>query len=574
MTQQPDPAGRALDPARPYKPLDVGNGIVAGAVGRTGRLLSIGSTHPVHGRVLLTAAPPFPEDRRNDPAAVRAYRAALADPDRTGAGFSFAAGATAVRLRDDRIPVIQGATGDAAWELTVFAPAGRRGIVQLVHGTGTPPAGEWTGQLRLGRAAYTQLTEGGPLAAAPSAPRTAREGDRTTISDPTLGAAAALVVRPPAAAGAGWTAIAAAAIGTDPAAAAAEALALADGADALLAAERPRPGLGAFSWPARRAIQYALDCAAARVGPDTVAILADHEILPLVWTRDAYFVCTLLDALPAEAGVGDLVPDFVRWLYTVAERPLGWWPRSSLASGQAKDRAFQLDQQLYPVLLAHRTGLFPAESAAVIEQVLARRTGCGLVATDETPADDRLSQPYHFSSHVLLWHTLATLGHPESEPVRAATRAHFRSGDGFAYAVSGADGSGAREYHDANDLPTALAPAWGFCSARDPRWLATIARAWSPTNPGFFPGPIGGLGSLHTPHPWTLGDLQALIVARARGDRTAGAAVRARLDRIQTWDGLLPEAYDETTGEIASRHWFAWPAALRAWLELAGPSEG
>ena len=541
---------------------------------RAGRLLSIGITHPDHGRVILTDAPAFPEERRREPAAVRAYRAALADPGREGAGFAFTGGATEVRLRDDRIPVVRGATEDGTWELTSFVPAGRRGLVQLVHGTGAPPAGGWTGQLRLGRAAYTQLTEGGPLAAAPSAPETTREDDLTTISDLALGAAAALVVRPPAGLASGWTAVAAATIGTDLASAAAEALALADGADALLAAERPRPGLEALSWPARRAVHYALDCAATRVGQDTVAILADHELLPLVWTRDAYFVSLLLDALPAAVGVGDLVPAFVRWLYTVAERPSGWWPRSALASGQAKDRAFQLDQQLYPVLLAQRTGLFGVEAAAVIERILARRTGPGLVATDETPADDRLSQPYHFSSHILLWHTLVTLGHPEAEPVRAATLRHLGSGDGFAYAVSGPDGAGAREYHDANDLPTALAPAWAFCSARDPRWLRTIARAWSPTNPGFFAGPFGGLGSLHTPHPWALGDLQALIVARARGDRSAGAAVQARLDRIQTWDGLLPEAYDEATGAVASRHWFAWPAALRAWLELAAPSGG
>jgi len=42
----------------------------------------------------------------------------------------------------------------------------------------------------------------------------------------------------------------------------------------------------------------------------------------------------------------------------------------------------------------------------------------------------------------------------------------------------------------------------------------------------------------------------------------------SRLDTIETWDGLLPEAYDEETGAVASRHWFAWPAALRALLAL------
>ena len=143
---------RCLDPARPYKPLDVGNGIVAGTVSRTGRLLSLGITHPLHGRIILTDAPPFPEDRRDDPAVVRTYRAALADPARSGAGFAFSDEATEAFLRDDRIPVVRGTTAAAAWEITTFAPAGRHGVVQLARGTGGVPDGTWTGALRLGRA--------------------------------------------------------------------------------------------------------------------------------------------------------------------------------------------------------------------------------------------------------------------------------------------------------------------------------------------------------------------------------------------------------------------------------------
>ncbi|HUQ16765.1 MAG TPA: glycoside hydrolase family 125 protein [Candidatus Saccharimonadales bacterium] len=543
---------------------------------RTGRLLSLGTTHSVHGRVVLTDAPPFPEDRRTDPAAVRAYRAALAAPDRTGAGFAFLDGATEARLRHDRIPVIRGGSAETAWELVTFAPSGRTGIVQIVTGTGSPPAAGWTGMLRLGRAAYTQLTEGGPLPAAPTAPEVASDGDLRTIGDRRLGAAAAWVVRPPVPTGTGWIAVVTAAIGTDVAAVAAEALALADAAPALVAAERPRIQIAGWPWPVRRAIHYALDCATVRAGDGTVAILADHELLPLVWTRDAYYVCLLLGALgPADPGHG-VLPAFVRWLFTVAERPGGWWPRASLASGQAKDRAFQLDQQLYPVLLAARTGLFTADARAVMETLLARRTAFGLIATDETPADDHLAQPYHFSSHILLWHTLATIGHPEAQAVRAATLGAFSVNGAFAYAVGGPDGAGARQYHDANDLPTALAPAWGFCTAADPRWRRTIGRAWSSENAGFFAGPPGvlgglsGLGSLHTPHPWPLGDLQARIIAMALNDAAGVAAADARLDRVQTWDGLLPEAYDETTGAVASRHWFAWPTALRAALAL-GP---
>ncbi|GAC1701692.1 MAG: hypothetical protein NVS9B6_16890 [Candidatus Limnocylindrales bacterium] len=566
-----------LDPRRPYKPLDVGNGIVAGTVSGSGRLLSLGITHPVHGRVVLTDAPAFPEDQRADPAAVRAYRAALADPQRAGAGFSFTSGATEARLRDDRIPVISGAHRGGAWELVTVAPADRSGLVQLARGTGAPPDGGWIGRLRLGRAAYTQLTEGGPLPVPPSRPLISRQGDLVTIDDRALGAAAAWIVRPPVATDAGWIALATFTLATDVATAAAEARGLADDAETLVVATaRPPSGPADRAWPVRRAVHYVRDCATTRVGPETVAILADHELLPLVWTRDAYFVCLLLDALgPGDPG-RDLVPAFVRWLFTVAERPGGWWPRASLASGQVKDRAFQLDQQLYPVLLAARTSLFTTEARAVLDLLLERRTTFGLIATDETPADDRLAQPYHFSSHVLLWHTLRTIGHPQVEAVRAATLAAFTLNGAFAYAVGGPQGAGARAYHDANDLPTALAPAWGFCAADDPRWQRTIERAWSPANAGFFsspPGGLGGLGSLHTPHPWPLGDLQRRIIAAATNDAAGLAAADGRLDRVQTWDGLLPEAYDQT-GAVASRHWFAWPAALRAWLLLGAPSGG
>ena len=92
--------------------------------------------------------------------------------------------------------------------------------------------------------------------------------------------------------------------------------------------------------------------------------------------------------------------------------------------------------------------------------------------------------------------------------------------------------------------------------------------AWSERNVGgFYPGPLGGLGSVHTPHPWPLGDLQDIIVARATADASREVAARARLERIQAWNGMLPEAYDETTGTVRSRHWFAWPLALRAILD-------
>src|SRR5678815_684488 len=145
--------------------------------------------------------------------------------------------------------------------------------------------------------------------------------------------------------------------------------------------------------PVRRATAYALDCAAAKAGDDLVAVLADHQILPLVWTRDAYYVCRMLLALaPRDERVRAVVDGFLNWLFQAAERPAGWWPRASLANGGAKDPAFQLDQQLFPLLLLEDHARLTGEIALVdkyaplreemLRALLARRTAFGLIATD------------------------------------------------------------------------------------------------------------------------------------------------------------------------------------------------
>jgi meiotically up-regulated gene 157 (Mug157) protein len=125
------------------------------------------------------------------------------------------------------------------------------------------------------------------------------------------------------------------------------------------------------------------------------------------------------------------------------------------------------------------------------------------------------------------------------------------------------DGNGNhRLYHDANDLPTALAPAWGFCPPDDEQWAATMRFAFSPHNAGHVPGRYGGLGSAHTPGTWTLGDAQELAVALAMSDTTRAQAVLERIGRVAGADGLLPETYHADSARWLARHWFAWPAAV------------
>lgn len=581
-----------LDPSKPYKPLDIGNGIVSGTVTSGGLWLSLGITHPVHGRVVLTDAEAF-DGKRTDQRAVRAYRAKLAAPARRGFGAYILRGEADAFLVEDALPLAVHDTAYARVEALTFAPRGRRGALQIIRvAARARDAGihvNWKGQMRLGRAAYTQLTPGGALPAAPERTTFGQDGQLLWIDDRELGAAAAIALPPGSLVPAGTSVpvVVAIALGATLDDAIREAMLLAGEGHELVGAEvRERrawwQGVGRDGdgdRPIRRATAYALDCAAAAAGDDLVAMLADHEILPLVWTRDAYYVCRMLLALaPRNERVRAVVEGFIRWLFEEAERPGGWWPRASLANGLAKDPAFQLDQQLFPLLLledhARLTGdrstlnSFARMRDDVLNALLSRRTAFGLLATDETPADDPLEQPFHFSSHVLLWRVLRDLDPGSASDVRDATCKGFTDSGRFAYAVRGASAEGARHYHDANDLPTVFAPAWGFCAADDPVWRATIEFAWSAKNDGYFLGALRGLGSLHTRHPWPLGDLQEIVVARVLGDPPRERRAWERLERVETWDGLLPEAYDEKTGAVASRHWFAWPAALRALLAI------
>ena len=590
----PPLSARALDPRKPYKPLDVGNGIVSGTLTPGGRWLSLGIAHPVHGRVELTTMDPF-TGSRFDQSEVRAYRESLTDPKRPSFGFDLLdAAPSVVWLAEDSFPSAIVDRPEAHLESTVVAPAGRSGAIQIVRIKAKVEirGPTWTSTMRLGRAEYTQLTAGGALPDAHSHNRISMHqrsdwpDSLFLVEDRSLGAAATIAATyAEIGAGSEATAILVVALGLEPMATMTEAHELARDAETLLAQDLKErrqlwTGLdldGPTAHPLRRGVSYAIDCAASRTG-DATAVLADHQILPLVWTRDAYYVCRALLAV----GAGDPrtispVEGFIRWTFDVAERVDGWWPRASLASGKAKDPAFQLDQQLWPLVLiadhARLTGdaslreRYTASCADVIDRLLAAREPFGLIATAETPADDPLVQPFHLSSHVLLWRALAAFDHAAAREVRDATQRHFASEGRFAYAVAGPDGANARHYHDANDLPTVFAPGWGFCPVDDPRWRATMDFAWSIANQGYFAGTLAGLGSVHTPHPWPLGDLQEIVVARATRDPAREQRAKERLTRVETWDGMLPEAYDETSGVVASRHWFAWPAALRALLE-------
>jgi uncharacterized protein len=282
------------------------------------------------------------------------------------------------------------------------------------------------------------------------------------------------------------------------------------------------------------------------------------------------------------------------WIFECAERTEEkFWGRSYLANGRLKDRhVFQLDQQCYPLLeLAEyldSNNISPSQADSwgrIVDEILdvlleKRAPEKWVFRTSETPGDDPVHMEYHFSSNVLLWHALRQLArhaaalqlsHSISEWV---DKIHSDTLNEFATTYKGqpifaylTDLSGSFEiYHDANDIPSVLAVEWGFCSREDPRWRNLFQYAFSGDNAKsyFDHGEYSGLGSVHTSHPWPLGDAQEMIYAQEIDDKGRYEKAKVQVLKKMQWDGGFAEANDEMTGEVRSKHWFSWPGCMIA----------
>jgi hypothetical protein len=350
----------------------------------------------------------------------------------------------------------------------------------------------------------------------------------------------------------------------------------------------------------QRAASYARSCTALQVSASERCILADHRILPLSWTRDAYWQARLLLSTWARGGHDEdvrMVADHLRWLYLRCERPDGRWQRSHDALGRPRDRRFAADEQLYPILevidYATATTTLPelppeqqwgplvADAWAAVESAIDPVSG--LIDSEEDAAGDVTPFPYLLSNQLLLWQAatrLATIAEPLgltratllelAARSRAAVDAHFLvDGPHGRQWASAVDGHGGADLSlQATDLPVALAPLWGYCKPSDPAWRATIRAGFSSANPAYVEGVSGGLGSRHTPGTWTLGDIMAWLAFGLLSEREASDAALTRLVGAAFTDGMLPEAYDPDGSGSAVRHWFAWPGATLAWLVL------
>jgi hypothetical protein len=563
-------------------PADVGDGAVCASFADDGSWLSVGTTDSDLGFVELSGMPPFPDADRGDVASVRAYRLLMED---ASTAFLRVRGAAAVRRE---------ASGGAVTQ--AYAVAGAEPVVVEFAG-------------RLDRPAYAEVTDVSPLPAIDVGSGASVDGARlhvrttagvgASIDVERGGASARWVATSPSTATLelsgpvtdGFTITVAIGRGSAvPAAVAASQETLVEdiASSWLVVPDQPRATVIGI---AGAALRYSLGCTVLTAGDGFRTILTDHRILPLSWSRDAYYQARAL--LAAGAAV-DKVGAHLRWLWLCCERPDHLWQRSHQANGRVKDIAIQADQQLYPILelLDYRdaVGHWPPPELATewgrlvtaTWEALPRDEVTGMLRSEENPADDAAELPLLMSTEVLHWSAARRLAAhavelgierhatgfvAEAASVRSAATRGFAIdgpfGTQWAYAIDGRGGQ--RHYHDANDVPIALAPFLGFVARDDAAWMATMRFAFSRHNPAFVPGRGGGLGSLHTPGVWPLGDVQEWIWASATGDDRRVDSVLCRLTAVQR-DGMLPEAYDQNTAAWRSRRWFAWPGAVVAAL--------
>jgi uncharacterized protein len=587
-------AGRRLivrSTVRGAKPLDAGTGRLCASFDPVSAAwLSLGAPHERVGFVELSALPPFDERRRGDPAAARAHRQAM-----TSGAHAF----LAVEI-DGRPPVLRPDPIGPRWtsslaEVEVEAAPDASVIRQrwtVTSDGAAPPSVRVRVAGDLDRPALAEITELDPAPpTGATTTLTVRDG-AVVLEAPRLPASVTVAVSGTAV---GWRATPDGCLATLtwPGDARVARFAIEAGVRPVAGGRDPLDAAhGDGGDPLTdRALAYVRGCTALRTAPDERVILTDHRILPLSWTRDAYWQAL---AMLAADGHGDRqrVSDHLRWLWRRCERPDGRWVRSHHANGRRKDLAFQADQQLYPIVeladLWRLSGSLPegvawtSEVASAWSAALAEvDQKTGFIASAENAADDPATLPYIVASQVLLWYAALRLaevaetvdvgiGAEDLLDVARRLRGAFDAlvvdpGAPWPYALDTAGGRFA--YQDANDLPVALAPLWGFCAADDPGWLATMAFAFGPQNPGWAGGRLPGLGSAHTPGAWTLGDVQAWISARARDDEAAADRAMRRIEAVAFADGMLPEAYATDDAEPV-RHWFAWPGAALAALRV------
>lgn len=634
------------------KPVDLGCGRLSASVSADGQLLSINTYHPQVGFITLTPIEQFPDTQFYQPAFVRDYRRRLIDlAEQPGHGFGLRVRGEAWRptlhLLENSAPLMRYHVGTL--EITSLFLAGEsenfNHLIQQIEisNTGETTAifpYEFGGTWSLNRCSYAELTEDGPLPMPPLENALEVRANHLSLVNGNLRARADVflfdngsplplsparktVAEPVRYAHHGeihlkkgekrelsLVYVLAPSLEEPPSIAASQIEEWSYKAQAALFHWKPWEDETA-AFIVQRNINYILSCCAVPITDEHICVITDHQLLPLAWNRDAYYMIRLLLAAEqqservVEASWQPLWREKIQrvskghllWLFETAERPHRYWGRAYLATGYCKDEVLELDEQCYPLLeLCEYCNQFGDESLfrrvapqvnEVLDMLLEHKAEqAWLFRTMETPADDLVKYPYHFSSQIVLWwtlkqlaslqesipfttHDLATWAENVRQACLAAFRTEWKGKPVFAYLT---DLQGNYQlYCDANDLPTIYAPIWEFCHLHDETWHQTLQFGLSTSNiGGFYPGVFGGLGSVHTSHPWPLGDVQELLYAQMLGDQEHWQRVWQKLRQIVQWDGLFSEAINEATGQVESRHWFSWPGAFLSTV-LLGP---
>lgn len=621
------------------KTVDIGTGRLAVSLNQRGMIHSINCAHPDHGYITLSPIGQFSNDEWYNSDFVRSYRRQLAEQS-TGFGIFpksewqqieiFFTGGKYPRFVYESEAMKVESTYYAVDEFLVH-------VLQMTnHSTKEIrfPV-EIGGTFCLGRSSYGQLTEGGPIPMPSLENELSVEGNRLTLANKYLPAKMNWVIfhgqkpvkldslrqvekRPithqsdyEMTIRAGETEVLTSALILSPTLEIKEItcdlvgklLDRSGDKSHTLFISKNKAELPLSSFIINRNIDYIISCCSVPVGGDQFCVITDHQLLPLSWNRDAFYMMDLLleavnHQVPAEGKreIQRIVKGHLSWMFEGAQRPDGYWGRAYLTNGFCKDKVFQLDQQCYPLLEMCRYDETFEDAELVehlvpcIDEVLEiilhhKDEEKWLFRTGETPADDRADYPYHFSSQILVWHTfkkLAALNEIYSftgsrldewaDDVKKDCLQAFKVDRNgipvFAYLT---DLKGNHQfYHDANDLPTVLAPIWDFCDRVDAVWRNTMEFAFSQENHGgYYTGKFAGLGSVHTPHPWPLGDGQELLFSKLTDQTERLEKVWEKLMKLVQWDGLFSEAVHENTGEVASRHWFSWPGAFISTILLS-----
>jgi hypothetical protein len=626
-----------LLPLQNKKPLDVGCGLLSASIGVNGLVRTINSYHPKHGFITLAPFEQFPNDKWNDSDFVRQYRRLL-DSDKVS-GFGMKPKEKIVKqdtyLYKNKFPFYCFELENAK-VTSIFLSVEYDGTPFLINQIQIYNKSEKSisiplevgGTFSLNRCSYGQLTEGGPIFVPSLENDFEVQNNHIMLSNSNLPAEVNLAVfdegKP--------LSLAPAKHSTNVPVEYKNVVDIELGQDEFRTLNmvyqfdiyesryqrldntsiQKLINHSINSTPAwqkskfdnddfiiQRNLDYIKSCCSIPVSEEHICVITDHQLLPLAWNRDAYYMLELLFEIDKKQGelsgsitqkneIQEIIRKHLLWTFERADRPNGYWGRAYLTTGFCKDHVFQMDQQCYPLIelcdyyeqyqdkeTVNRLLLDVKEIINIILKYKDEQKW--LFKTEETPADDAVEYPYHFSTQILIWYTFKKLhklnekfSFIESDLSEWAEQTrkdcllsfekNYKGKDLFSY-LTDLNGN-YKVYYDCADLPTVLAPIWGFCDVNDEKWINTLEFAFTTENiGGFYPGKYGGLGSVHTPHSWPMGDLQEIIYSDLIGDIDRRDKALKKIKDFGLWDGLISEAINEESGEIVSRHWFSWPGA-------------